>query len=119
MRSATQLLRSIGTSKVTSRIVPSAVIQRVAATRPLTTISTGTSRVPPGPGVRARSRSQYGVLSSGSCRSASSGCSGSRAATCAVTFTVPGRARRTSLSRVPTSTPSTRKSIRWLLPSVT
>ena len=60
MRSATQLLRSIGSRTRPARILPSASISCFATGRPLTTTSTGTLRVLP---MRARSRSQYGFWS--------------------------------------------------------
>jgi len=55
MRTAIQRSFSIATSNTTSRSCPSAVTFLVATTLPLTTSSTGTSRVWP---MRARSTSQ-------------------------------------------------------------
>jgi hypothetical protein len=55
IRAAIQLLRSIGTSNVSVRSVPSACSFCVATGAPLTMISTGTSMLVP---IRARSRSQ-------------------------------------------------------------
>src|SRR5262249_9246992 len=118
-RSATQLDFWIGTSNETPSMLPSAVTSVLATGRPLTRTSTGILRVSP---IRARSRSQYGFWSSGRDRIARASAVGfvSRcAATCAVTFTVPGLESFSSLPDSPGATLSTRKSIRWLLPSVT
>ena len=116
IRTASQLLSASGTSNETSRSVPSAVTVWRAATRELTTSSTGTSREEP---MRARSRCQYGAWSKRSRRRASFGIASSSAATFTVTRAGAPPARRTSLPPVPTSRPLTVKSIRWLRPSPT
>jgi hypothetical protein len=113
MRSATQLLRSMGISKRTSWIEPSAAIRCRAAGLPLTTTSTATSRVP---GIRACSAVQYGRrMGSGL---AAGACDGSRQAQRAVTETREDAPRATSRPP-PTLTPSAVKSSRCPKPSDT
>ena len=70
--------------------------------------------------MRARSRSQYGLLPIfNPLNDAFAAAPSSRATTRAVTFTVDALSNRSSLPFTPIATSFTLKSIRWLLPSVT
>src|SRR6059058_58206 len=118
-RRHTHELLSTGTVNVTSCSLPSATISFLATALPLTTTSTGTLRVL---SMRERSRSQYGFAVSGRLRIASVagvGAASSSADTVAFTSTVPALSSLTSLFFSPTPSPFTRKSSKWLLPSLT